>query len=123
MNLIGQLVGTLFLSREVAHRAHLAVTGSGSFAKHSALGEFYPAVGDHGDKITEAYQGRHGIIEIPYLKYEEEDDIVKCLEKYMDDIEELRYGAVDKKDTTIQNLIDDALATYLSTLYKLRHLK
>jgi DNA-binding ferritin-like protein len=123
MNLIGQLVGTLFLSREVAHRAHLAVTGSGSFAKHSALGEFYPAVGDHGDKITEAYQGRHGLIEIPYLKYDEEDDIVKCLEKYMDDIEELRYGAVDKKDTTIQNLIDDALATYLSTLYKLRHLK
>jgi hypothetical protein len=123
MNLIGQLVGTLFLSREVAHRAHLAVTGSGSFAKHSALGEFYPAVGDHGDKITEAYQGRHGLIEIPYLKYDEEDDIVKCLEKYMDDIEELRYGAVDKKDTTIQNLIDDALATYLSTLYKLRHLR
>jgi hypothetical protein len=123
MNLIGQLVGTLFLSREVAHRAHLSVTGAGSFAKHSALGEFYPAVGDHGDKITEAYQGRHGIIEIPYLKYDEEDDIVKCLEKYMDDIEELRYGAVDKKDTTIQNLIDDALATYLSTLYKLRHLR
>ena len=123
MNLIGQLVGTLFLSREVAHRAHLAVTGTGSFAKHSALGEFYPAVGDHGDTITEAYQGRHGLIEIPYLKYDEEDDIVKCLEKYMDDIEELRYGAVDKKDTTIQNLIDDALATYLSTLYKLRHLK
>jgi DNA-binding ferritin-like protein len=123
MNLIGQLVGTLFLSREVAHRAHLAATGTGSFAKHSALGEFYPAVGDHGDTITEAYQGRHGIIEIPYLKYDEEDDIVKCLEKYMDDIEELRYSAVDKKDTTIQNLIDDALATYLSTLYKLRHLK
>lgn len=123
MNLIGQLVGTLFLSREVAHRAHLATTGTGSFAKHSALGEFYPAVGDHGDTITEAYQGRHGLIEIPYLKYDDEGDIIKCLEKYMDDIEELRYGAVDKKDTTIQNLIDDALATYLSTLYKLRHLK
>ena len=123
MNLIGQLVGTLFLSREVAHRAHLAVTGTGSFAKHSALGEFYPAVGDHGDKITEAYQGRHGIIEIPYLKYDDEGDIIKCLEKYMDDIEELRYGAVDKKDTTIQNMIDDALATYLSTLYKLRFLR
>ena len=123
MNLIGQLVGTLFLSREVAHRAHLAATGTGSFAKHSALGEFYPAVGDHGDTITEAYQGRHGLIEIPYLKYDDEGDIVKCLEKYMDDIEELRYGAVDKKDTTIQNLIDDALATYLSTLYKLRHLR
>ena len=123
MNLIGQLVGTLFLSREVAHRAHLATTGTGSFSKHMALGEFYPAVGEHGDTITEAYQGRHGLIEIPCLEYDEEEDIIKCLEKQMDDIEELRYNAVDKKDTVIQNLIDDALATYLSTLYKLRHLK
>jgi DNA-binding ferritin-like protein len=123
MEMIGRLVATLFLSREVAHRAHLAVTGAGSFAKHSALGEFYPAIGDHADTITEAYQGRNGIIEIPYLKYEDEGDIVKCLESHMDDIEALRYNAVDKKDTTIQNLIDDALATYLSTLYKLRHLR
>ena len=123
MEMIGRLVATLFLSREVAHRAHLAVTGTGSFAKHSALGEFYPAIGDHGDAITEAYQGRNGIIEIPYLKYEDEGDIIKCLEKYMDDIEKLRYNAVDKSDTVIQNLIDDALATYLSTLYKLRFLR
>ena len=123
MNLIGQLVGTMFLSREVAHRAHLSVTGAGSYSKHKALRHFYKDIGDHGDAITEAYQGRNGIIEIPYLKYDDEGDIIKCLEKYMDDIEELRYGAVDKKDTTIQNLIDDALATYLSTLYKLRHLK
>ena len=123
MEMIGRLVATMFLSREVAHRAHLAVTGAGSFAKHSALGEFYPAIGDHADTITEAYQGRHGLIEIPYLKYDEEDDIVKCLEKHMEDIEQLRYNAVDKKDTTLQNLIDDALATYLSTLYKLRFLR
>ena len=47
MEMIGRLVATMFLSREVAHRAHLAVTGAGSFAKHSALGEFYPAIGDH----------------------------------------------------------------------------
>ena len=41
----------------------------------------------------------------------------------MDDIEKLRYNAVDKSDTVIQNMIDDALATYLSTLYKLRFLR
>ena len=123
MQMIGQLVATMFLSREMAHRAHLAATGTGSFAKHSTLGEFYPAIGDHGDTITEAYQGRHGLIEIPYLKYDDEGDIIKCLEKYMDDIEKLRYNAVDKSDTVIQNMIDDALATYLSTLYKLRFLR
>jgi DNA-binding ferritin-like protein len=123
MEMIGRLVATLFLSREVAHRAHLATKGPGSFAQHMALGEFYPEVGEHGDTITEAYQGRHGLIEIPYLEYDDEGDIIKCLEKYMDDIEKIRYNAVDKSDTVIQNLIDDALATYLSTLYKLRHLR
>jgi DNA-binding ferritin-like protein len=123
MEMIGRLVATMFLSREVAHRAHLSVTGAGSYSKHKALRHFYKDIGDHGDTITEAYQGRHGLIEIPYLKYEDEGDIIKCLEQYMDDIEKLRYNAVDKSDTVIQNMIDDALATYLSTLYKLRHLK
>jgi hypothetical protein len=67
MQMIGQLVATMFLSREMAHRAHLAATGAGSFAKHSTLGEFYPAIIEIADSITEAYQGRHSLIEIPYL--------------------------------------------------------
>jgi DNA-binding ferritin-like protein len=124
MQMIGQLVATMFLSREMAHRAHLAVTGAGSFAKHSALGEFYPAIIEKADSITEAYQGRHSIIEIPYLDAPEDyKDIIKILEKHLDDIEELRYLAVDKKDTAIQNLIDEAVGTYLSALYKLKNLK
>ena len=124
MQMIGQLVATMFLSREMAHRAHLAVTGAGSFAKHSALGEFYPAIIDAADSITEAYQGRHSIIEIPYLEAPEDyTDIIKILEKHLEDIEGLRYVAVDKKDSPIQNLIDEAVGIYLSALYKLKNLK
>jgi DNA-binding ferritin-like protein len=124
MQMIGQLVATMFLSREMAHRAHLAVTGTGSFSKHSALGEFYPAIIEIADSITEAYQGRHSIIEIPYLEAPEDyDDIIKILEKHLDDIESIRYAAVDKKDSPIQNLIDEAVGTYLSALYKLKNLK
>jgi DNA-binding ferritin-like protein len=123
MEMIGRLVGTLFLAREYAHREHLRVTGPGSFAKHSALGEFYLAIIDNADTITEAYQGRHSIIEIPYLPMMEEDDPVKGLEKLLDDVEKIRYDAVDKKDTAIQNLIDESVATFLSTLYKLKNLK
>jgi DNA-binding ferritin-like protein len=124
MQMIGQLVATMFLSREMAHRAHLAVTGTGSFSKHSALGEFYPAIIEIADSITEAYQGRHSIIEIPYLEAPEDyNDIIKILERHLEDIEGLRYAAVDKKDTAIQNLIDEAVGTYLSALYKLKNLK
>lgn len=123
MELIGRLVATLFLAREFAHRAHLSVTGAGSYAKHVALGEFYEDIIDKADSITEAYQGRHSIIEIPYLPMPEEDDPVKMLEQLLADIEKLRYDAVDKKDTAIQNLIDEAVETFLSTLYKLRNLR
>lgn len=124
MQMIGQLIATMFLSREMAHRAHLRVSGTGSFAKHSALGEFYPAIIDIADSITEAYQGRHALIEIPYLEGDDDYlDIIKILEKHLDDIEKLRYVAVDKSDTAIQNLIDEAVGTYLSALYKLKNLK
>lgn len=124
MEMVGRLIGTMFLAREYAHRAHLRVTGTGSFAKHSALGEFYTSIIDQADAITEAYQGRHDIIiEIPYLPMIDEEDPAKALESLMDDIEKLRYDAVDKKDTPIQNLIDGAVETFLSTLYKLRKLR
>jgi len=36
--MIGQFIAVLFLARDLAHRAHLAATGPGSFAKHEALG-------------------------------------------------------------------------------------
>lgn len=123
MEMIGRLVATMFLAREYAHRAHLRVTGPGSYAKHVALGEFYSAIIDNADSITEAYQGRHDIIEIPYLPMIDEEDPVKALESLLEDIENLRYDAVDKKDTAIQNLIDEAVGTFLSTLYKLRKLR
>ena len=124
MRMIGQLVATMFLSREMAHRAHLAVTGTGSFAKHSALGEFYPAIIEIADSITEAYQGRHSLIEIPYLDAPDDyTDIINILELHLEDIEEMRYNAVDQKDSAIQNLIDEAVGTYLSALYKLKNLK
>lgn len=123
MEMIGRLIGTMFLAREYAHRMHLKVTGPGSFARHSALGEFYSAIIDNADSITEAYQGRNGLIEIPYLDMPEDDNCVKVLESLLKDIEDLRYDAVDKKDTAIQNLIDEAVGTFLSALYKLRHLR
>jgi len=123
MEMIGRLVATMFVAQEYAHRAQLRVTGPGSFAAHSALGEFYNEIIDNADSITEAYQGRHGIIEIPYLPLPKQEDYVAVLETLLDDIEKLRYDAVDKKDTAIQNLIDTAVETFLSTLYKPKNLR
>jgi hypothetical protein len=122
--MIGQLIGLLFLARDVAHREHLRVTGPGSYARHMALGEFYPAIIELADSVAEAYQGRKGIIEdIPFLENEYGNDIVVVLERQLAWIEDNRYNAVPREDTSIQNIIDEVVGQYLSTLYKLKNLK
>jgi hypothetical protein len=118
---IGQLIAILFLSRELTHREHLRTK---SYSQHVALNTFYDEVVDRADAIAEAYQGRYGIIDkIPLLDNDMAGSIDMVLEKQLDAVEKLRYTAVEKSDTTIQNLIDEAVALYLSTLYKLRNLK
>jgi nucleoside-diphosphate-sugar epimerase len=119
--MIGRLIALLFLSREYAHRAHLKTT---SYAQHVALGEFYPSIGDIADTLTEAYQGRYEIIQdIPMLEETDKGDPADVLSRHLDSIEKMRYTAVEKTDTPLQNIIDEAVAQYLSTLYKLRNLK
>jgi 23S rRNA maturation-related 3'-5' exoribonuclease YhaM len=119
--MIGRLIAILFLSRELAHRDHLKTT---SYAQHIALNEFYDSIVDLADKLTEAYQGRHGIIEIPLLKDETPKSVpADMLQNHMDMIEKIRYTAIDKADTPIQNIVDEVVGQYLSTLYKLRNLK
>jgi len=118
--LMGRLIAVLFLSREIAHREHLRTK---SFSQHMALNTFYDEVIGIADSIAEAYQGRHGIIEsIPMLDNPMTKDIADLLEDQLALVEKLRYSAVDKTETAIQNLIDEAVALYLSTLYKLRNL-
>ena len=122
--MIGQLLALLFLARDLTHREHLRVTGPGSFAKHSALGEFYPAVVELADKLVEAYQGRNGIIkDMPLLENEYGDDIIVVLERQVAWLEANRYKAIPKEDTPLHNLVDEIVVLYLSALYKLKHLE
>lgn len=116
-----KLLATLFLSRDLAHRDHLKTQ---SYAQHVALGDFYDGIIDLADSLAEMYQGRHGIIkEIPLLEEEERGTPVDTLASHLEIIEDMRYDAVAKTDTAIQNKIDEVVGLYLTTLYKLRNLK
>lgn len=119
--MIGRLIALLFFSREVAHREHLKTQ---SYAQHVALNEFYDAIVDRADAIAEAYQGRNGIIDdIPMISMDLNGGPAEKLEKILAAVEKIRYTAVDKNETAIQNLIDEAVDQFLSTLYKLKNLK
>lgn len=113
-------VGTLFLARDVAHSVHL---NTRSFAKHSALNSFYDEIVELADKFAEAYQGRHGLIgPISLMSAKKTTNIVEFLEDSMADIEKMRYEVVEKTDTALQNIIDEIVGLYLSTIYKLKFL-
>lgn len=119
--MMDQLIATLFLARDMAHKAHLSTD---SYSKHIALGSFYGSVIDLADTLTEAYQGRTDkLLEIPLMDDDSTGDIIADLKKYQDWIEANRYQAVPKEDTPIQNIIDEVVGLFLSTRYKLTRLK
>ena len=119
--MIGKLIALLFLSRDVAHRAHWRTQ---SYSQHMALGSFYSDVIELADSLAEVYQGRHGIIsDIPMLDDDFSGAIDEQLEKHLGVIEKLRYEVIEQSESSMQNIIDEIVALYLSTLYKLRNLK
>ena len=113
-------VGMLFLARDVTHSVHL---NTRSYAKHKALGSFYDKVVDLADDFAEAYQGRHGLIgPITLMSAKKTSNVVEFLQDQLAEIESNRYKFCEESDTAIQNIIDEIVGLYLSTLYKLRFL-
>jgi hypothetical protein len=110
----------MFLARDVAHSVHL---NTRSFAKHKALGKFYEDIIDLADTFTEMYQGRHGLIgPIALHSARKTSNIVEFLEDSLKEIEDNRYKVCDESDTALQNIIDEIVGLYLTTLYKLKFL-
>jgi hypothetical protein len=109
--MIEQLVSRVFYMRNAAHLAHWKTK---SFSQHMAL----------GDSIVETYQGYFDLIAMvppktgPLLP----PDIIAAISEDCDWIMENRED-ISKDNTAIENLIDDLLQSYMTTLYKLRNLK
>lgn len=117
---MADFIGVLFLSRNVAHSVHL---NTRSYAKHVALQNFYTTIVELADDLAEATQGRHGLIgpiSIPAAK--KTTNITDFLQDAVNEVEKARYEVCEKTDTPIQNIIDEIVGLYLSTLYKLKFL-
>jgi DNA-binding ferritin-like protein len=113
-------VGLLFLARDVTHSVHL---NTRSYAKHKALQKFYEGIVGLADTFAEAYQGRHGLMGgITLQTAKKTANVTEFLSGQLDEIESVRNKVVDKDDTALHNIIDEIVALYLSTLYKLKFL-
>lgn len=113
-------VGVLFLARDVTHSVHL---NTRSYSKHKALQKFYENIIELADNFAEAYQGKYGLMgPISLQSAKKTTNVIEFLQGQLEEIEADRYKICDKDDSVIQNLIDEILALYLSTLYRLRFL-
>ena len=120
MNKAEEFVSMVLQDRDLAHIAHWKTK---SYAEHKALNEFYDNIVELADKFAEAYQGRHGLIgPISLMSAKKTGNVIEFLEDSLGDIEKMRYEVVDKSDTPLQNIIDEIVGQYLSTLYKLKFL-
>jgi hypothetical protein len=113
-------VGMLFLARDVTHSVHL---NTRSYSKHKALRNFYDNIIDLADTFAETYQGRNGLIgPISLMSAKKTTNVLDFLRDQVEEIEKCRYEVCDKTDSPLQNIIDEILALYLTTLYKLKFL-
>ena len=113
-----KFIGNLFLARDVTHSVHL---NTRSYAKHKALNKFYVSIIELADDFAEAYQGKYGLIgPIELQSAKKTNNVVEFLEDMVKTIMDSRYDVVEKECTPLQNIIDEILALFYSTLYKLR---
>lgn len=115
---MGEFIALLFMARDITHREHLRTR---SYAAHMALGTFYPSVIELADDLAEAYQGCEGkLIQIPYVKNTATGSVDSILRSHLEWIEKNRKKLSD--ESSIQNIIDEIVSLYQSTLYKLKFL-
>jgi DNA-binding ferritin-like protein len=121
---MGKLVADFLEAVTVVHKAHLKITGDGSFAAHTAMGTFYDEIGDLADGIAEAYQGlTEKLLEIGAGEVKTFSTAKDCV-KYLNEL----YAKVDAAQAActyseINNELDNVKTLINSTKYKLIFLK
>lgn len=117
--MIDELISRTFAMRDAAHREHFRTP---SYARHMALGEFYAALPDAVDALIESYQGMFDVVgdfdvTLPTGAYDIEAGM-------QDDIDWLQATRDDtcNEDPSLLALLDDIVALYQRTLFKLKRL-
>ena len=117
--MIEQLIARVFHDRNVAHWNHWRAP---TLAVHLELEEFYKDAIKALDALVEGYQGAFDLIgAIPAPKAESSDP-AELLEETSNWIEDNHEG-ICHGNSAVANMLDTLAGVYLTTLYKLKHLK
>lgn len=120
-----ELASVFLHSRTQAHVFHLRVKGTGSFAAHKALQEYYEGIIPLLDGLIESYQGMYGIIEYKDVKGIDNNADLQNMINYFDKLAkflEVARKAEPLKRSWFQNDIDTIATLLYQTRYKLVNL-
>jgi hypothetical protein len=116
----------LFEARQMAHIFHLQVKSEmGSGWEHDALNDFYDGILEFADDLIEIYQGQYGIVEGYEIIDSSATGQMKSLEYLKQTVDYLRSErkSIKEEDTHLHNVIDEIVALFYKTIYKLTNLK
>ena len=116
----------LFEARQMAHIFHLQVKAEmGSGWEHDALNDFYDGILEFADDLIETYQGQYGIVEGYEVIDSSATGQMKSLEYLKQTVDYIRAErkAIKEEDTHIHNVIDEIVALFYQTIYRLTNLK
>ena len=115
-----ELVARCFAARTAAHFLHLRTK---SYAEHMALGEFYDAIAEAGDKFAECHMGVEGQFgKFPHVPVQQDVDSTELLTDLHAWVSGHR-AQCSGDSTELANLIDEILAVIDRAYYKLKFLK
>jgi DNA-binding ferritin-like protein len=116
--MIEQLISRVFYARNLAHFSHWRAKGDGSYAKHKALGKFYPKIIELADSFAESYQGKFDTRIKGYTdEFHAVQEATPYIESILDFVSESREHL--PQDTELQNIVDEIADLINSTLYLL----
>lgn len=115
------LASCLMDARNQVHVFHLQTT---SYAQHMALGDLYTGIVDLIDRFIESAQGKYGIIrgyKSELTTYNESGNSIEYIKSKVKEVE--KYREYFSEAGYLQQIIDDIIELFYSTIYKLENLK
>jgi DNA-binding ferritin-like protein len=116
--MINDLIARVFEACNVAHLEHW---NTGNYAAHRALGDFYDEVIDLLDSLVEAHLGAFGKAGKVELGARQTKPCVALLGEHVVWISKHREH-IAQDVAALENIVDEIVALYLRTLYKLKGL-
>ena len=115
-----QLASNLLALGTAVHKLHLKVSGSGSYAAHKALGNFYEGIPDLVDSVVEQYQGaREKLLDFPEAKAFKCSTPMEAVSHLKEVYEEVNALQKLMPFSEVTNQLDEIQSLIASTKYKL----